>query len=251
MDAPSTTPAPGSDTPRPDPSAETTSPRSPRFPPAARWTLVFVVVMLALIVAIWPRGGSDPSSGTGIAPPSGVPAVPSAQVGDEQLAQARAAAAIEPCPQTGLPEVAAAALRGVVAPCLATGAPYDLGVGTAGKPLVVNMWAVWCLPCRRELPVLADYARRAGDKVTVLTVHDRQGAANPYLVLQFLQEVGVHLPVVLDVDGAVAAALRAPRVYPSTILIRPDGSVAAVEPRVFDDPDEVAATVREHLGVTT
>ncbi|MFZ2240707.1 MAG: hypothetical protein WAV90_14445, partial [Gordonia amarae] len=34
--------------------------RPSRFPPAARWTIVFVVVMVALVVAIWPRGDDDP-----------------------------------------------------------------------------------------------------------------------------------------------------------------------------------------------
>ena len=35
------------------------------------------------------------------------------------------------------------------------GEPADLARLAAGKPLVVNMWATWCPPCRRELPTLA------------------------------------------------------------------------------------------------
>ena len=38
----------------------------------------------------------------------------------------------------------------------------------------------------------------------------------------------------------VAAALGVPRAYPSTVLVRADGTVAAVLPRVFESPDEVA-----------
>ncbi|MFT4127921.1 MAG: TlpA disulfide reductase family protein, partial [Gordonia sp. (in: high G+C Gram-positive bacteria)] len=142
-------------------------------------------------------------------------------------------------------------LAGVAAPCLASGAAYDLGTGTAGKPLVINMWAVWCEPCRKELPVFADYAGRAGDAVTVLTVHAREGADSPVPVLRFLTDVGVHLPTVLDTDGAVAAAIGAPRVFPSTIVVRADGTVARIAPKVFTDAQQIADEVRAATGVTT
>lgn len=57
------------------------------------------------------------------------------------------------------------------------------------------------------------------------------GAGNPYLVLKFLSELGVRLPATLDTNGKIAAALRAPRVFPSTVLVRADGTVAKVLPR--------------------
>lgn len=207
--------------------------------------------MVALIVAIWPRGGSDLPDGTVTASAPSGPNAMDARVGDAQLAAARRDAALPPCPTTGLPKGADAALAGVSAPCLADGTPYDLGAGTAGKPLIVNMWAVWCLPCRRELPVMAEYAQRAGDAVNVLAVHAQEGAQNPYLALQFLSENNVHLAAVLDTDGKVAAAVGAPRVFPSSILIRADGTVAKVLPQVFDSPDQIAAAVDQYLGVST
>ncbi|MFT4042819.1 MAG: TlpA disulfide reductase family protein [Gordonia sp. (in: high G+C Gram-positive bacteria)] len=225
------------------------SPRRTRFPAAARATAAFAVVMIALIVALWPRGSDDSSTSPSLQPPAAASAPPAASVDEAQLAQARAAAAIDACPQPSATVTATSVLRGVSAPCLASGLPYDLGAGTAGKPVLVNMWAVWCLPCRRELPVLADFARRAAGKVSVLAVHDQQGASSPFTVLQFLHALGVYLPGVLDVDGKVAAALRAPRVYPSTILLRADGSVAKVLPGEFADTDQIAAAVRKYLGV--
>lgn len=226
--------------------------RGSRFPPAARWTLVFFVVVIALVVAIWPRGDSSTGDDAQQIRPSGAASATEVQVDDAQLAQARADAAIAPCPQVGGPAPTdAAVLAGVRAPCLSTGAGYDLGAGTVGKPLIINMWAVWCQPCRAELPVLADYAERAGSAVTVLTVHAREGAGSPYLVLRFLSELGVHLPVVLDTDGQVAAALQAPRVFPSTIILRADGSVAKVAPMVFENPQQIADQVRMATGVTT
>lgn len=225
--------------------------RTSRFPASARWTIVFTVVILALVIAIWPRGADSDPGGPATSPTATGLRATDAQADDAQMAQARQDAALPPCPETGLPEGAGSVLAGVSVPCLADGADYDVGTGTAGRPMVVNMWAVWCLPCRRELPVVDSYAQRAGDAVTVLAVHAQEGAQNPYLALRFLIENGVHLPSVLDTDAAIAAALGAPRVFPSTILVRADGTVAKVLPQVFDTPDEIADVVQQYLGVST
>ncbi|WP_238421693.1 TlpA disulfide reductase family protein, partial [Gordonia sp. 'Campus'] len=222
--------------------------RPPRFPPAARWTVVFIVVMIALIVAIWPRG--DDSTPMSSAPPSASGARPQdAPVDEARVAAARTDAALPDCPVTGLPEAAGSVLAGVVEPCLGTGAPYDLGAATAGKPLVINVWAQWCGPCKTELPYFEEYAARAGDRVTVLALHAKEGGSNPFFPLTLLTEIGVRLPSVLDLDGRVAAAIKAPRVFPSTVFLRADGTVAKVYPGVFDSPDEIADAVNEHLGV--
>lgn len=242
----------------PDTDSDTASPEPPparrpsRFPPAARWTVVFFVVIIALIVAIWPRG-TDPA-GTGLPDQAGasdLPMATDAPADPAQLAQARTEAALAGCPQTGQPVAPQSVLAGVTAPCLASGAPYDVGAGTAGMPMVINMWAVWCTPCRRELPVLDDYATRAQGRVTVLAVHAKEGANSPFLVLKYLAELGVRLPTVLDTEGAVAAALQAPRVFPSTIIVRPDGTVAKVLPQLFDTPDQFADAVAQYTGVRT
>lgn len=217
--------------------------------PALRWTVVFVVAVIALIVAIWPRPSESTSEPTAADP--SIANVTDAPVPDSQLAQARAQAKVADCPTTGLVPGPSSVLRGVSAPCLATGADYDVGAGTAGKPMLINMWAVWCLPCRRELPVLQDYANRAGDAITVLTVHSVDGAKSPFLVLKFLTEIGVTLPTVLDTKAQIAAALSAPKVFPSTILVRADGTVAKVLPQVFEDTDAIAAAVQTNLGVRT
>ncbi|GAA3947231.1 TlpA disulfide reductase family protein [Gordonia caeni] len=215
--------------------------------PAAKAMIAFCVVMLALIFALWPRS-DDPEPAVNAAPSAGR-GITDEEIADETLAQARTEAALAPCPQSNAPVPAGAALAGVTAMCLADGTPIDLGQATAGKPTVINMWAVWCLPCRRELPYFDQLYQRAGDQLDVLAVHARDGGDKPYAILQFLKEVGVHLPTVADTDGSVAGALRAPRVYPSTILVRADGTVAGVLPQVFDTYDELAAVVRDELGV--
>ncbi|MFT4089056.1 MAG: TlpA disulfide reductase family protein, partial [Gordonia sp. (in: high G+C Gram-positive bacteria)] len=168
---------------------------------------------------------------------------------DSELAEARAAAALAPCPDDAAAPGPTAALRDVSANCLGDGRRIDLGPATGGKPLVVNFWAVWCLPCRNELPHFDKLRQRAGDRLNVLGVHAYDGAGRPFLILKFLQEVGVHLPVVTDDDGKIAEALGAPRIYPSTVLIRADGTVAKVLPQVFDSAEDLEVAVRDGLGV--
>lgn len=90
-----------------------------------------------------------------------------------------------------------------------------------GRPLVLNLWASWCQPCRRELPEMARYARSHPD-VRVLTVdtRDRRTAG-----LAFARDAGVRLPTLFDGDGAVLSGLGR-TALPVTVLVEPDGRVA-------------------------
>ncbi|MFT3716255.1 MAG: TlpA disulfide reductase family protein [Gordonia sp. (in: high G+C Gram-positive bacteria)] len=215
--------------------------------PGAKAMVAFLVVMIAIIIAMWPRGtGSSDSDGWNT--PTG--GTSGEQVSAQMLDQARTDAALAPCPTSTTPAPAGDVLAGVTGSCLSNGSTVDVGAALAGRPAVINLWAVWCLPCRRELPHFQELSDRAGGALNVLAVHAADGANRPYAILQFLKEVGVHLPTVADVDGTVAQAVKAPRVYPSTVFLRADGTVAAVLPQVFDSYDELAAAVTHNLGVT-
>jgi cytochrome c biogenesis protein CcmG/thiol:disulfide interchange protein DsbE len=67
--------------------------------------------------------------------------------------------------------------------------------GLAGHPVIINFFASWCLPCKRETPLLASYYRQAGGKVMIIGVdsNDEAGAAQ-----QFLSRAGVRYPVASD-----------------------------------------------------
>ncbi|WP_158887604.1 TlpA family protein disulfide reductase [Amycolatopsis anabasis] len=194
-----------------------------------KWALAVGVLVLAVIVAVLPR--DDPAPGPAPAPP---PA-------SDALAPARAKAALPPCPDgAGTPITQ---LDGVYAQCLGDGVPIDLGTALSGGPTLVNLWATWCEPCKRELPTLSEYAARPG-AVRVLAV---QVASKPADGLELLAGLGVRLPVVYDGDGfsgPVRAALKAPSTLPASYLITADGRVKFIEdPRLFTSVEQIAATV--------
>ena len=209
-----------------------------------RWSLAALVVVIAMIVALWPRGAHDePSTGhsTGIAGQQTAPADPVA------LAQARITAALAACPaahegsSAGIGPVASVTLG-----CLADGTPVNLASMLGGKPALLNLWAYWCAPCATELPYLQEYSVRAGAAITVLTVHSDP---NEGQALARLTDLSVRLPGVEDPDGRVRAAVGAPPVLPVSVLLRADGTVAEIVAKPFSSVDEIADTVRRDLGV--
>jgi len=57
----------------------------------------------------------------------------------------------------------------------------------SGRVVVVNFWASWCPPCRREIPLLDDLARELGEEVAVVGLNED---ARPGAGLRFLEELG-------------------------------------------------------------
>ena len=155
------------------------------------------------------------------------------------LAGPRQRADLPPCPHPG-GQPGPAELRGVTAECAADGSVVDVGPALAGHRVVLNLWAYWCGPCATELPAMAEYQRRVGAEVMVVTVHQDE---NETAALLRLAELGVRLPTLQDGERRVAATLRVPNVMPATVVLNSDGSVAKTLPRAFASADEISAAV--------
>lgn len=74
--------------------------------------------------------------------------------------------------------------------------------GLRGRPVVVNFFASWCAPCRRELPAFQSVSSRLGPKVAFLGVDHQDNRDGG---LEMLAAAGVSYPSGYDPDGKVAA----------------------------------------------
>jgi thiol-disulfide isomerase/thioredoxin len=211
---------------------------------STRWTIAVMVVVVALGAALWMQLDEDgPAPGTG-----GVDTARDRRDADtaEALAEPRARADLPPCPTPGA-SAGPASLRGITLECAGDGSTVDVAAALAGRTVVLNLWAYWCAPCAEELPAMAEYQRRVGPEVTVLTVHQDE---NETAALLRLAELGVRLPTLQDGRRLIAAALRVPNVMPATVVLRADGSVAEILPRSFTSADEIAAAVNPQIGAS-
>jgi thiol-disulfide isomerase/thioredoxin len=211
----------------------------------ARWHIAILAVVAALIAALVAQLRDDSSS---TSTPSSSQTVADREHRDADtpaaLSGPRQRAGLPPCPGAGSgpgPE----ALRGVTVECAADGSAVDVARAVAGRRVVLNLWAYWCAPCAAELPAMAEYQRRAGSDVMVVTVHQDE---NETAALLRLAELGVRLPTLQDGRRRVAAALHVVNVMPATVVLRPDGSVAQTLPRAFNSADEIAAAIGNDRG---
>jgi thiol-disulfide isomerase/thioredoxin len=88
----------------------------------------------------------------------------------------------------------------------------------AGRPVLVNIFASWCGPCEREMPMLIATAD-ANPEIAFLGIDhlDRLDDGRG-----FVDELGVSFPTIHDLDGDVAAAVGA-RGMPTTVVFDTDG----------------------------
>lgn len=94
-------------------------------------------------------------------------------------------------------------------------------VGLRGTPVVVNVWASWCAPCRTEMPLLERAARAFDGRVAFLGVASRDSRDD---ARRFLDDIGVTYPNVFDASGDVRKALGL-RGFPTTYVFDADGEL--------------------------
>jgi cytochrome c biogenesis protein CcmG/thiol:disulfide interchange protein DsbE len=92
-----------------------------------------------------------------------------------------------------------------------------------GTPVVLNFWATWCVPCRKEMPDLQAVHKLFGSRVAFLGINNRDSRR---VAIKFLGETGVTYPSGFDPDGQIAAAYAVVGM-PTTVYISADGMVLA------------------------
>jgi len=93
-----------------------------------------------------------------------------------------------------------------------------------GKWVVVNYWATWCGPCRKEMPDLSKFATERAKDVAVIGLSFEETELAD--VQKFLKENPVSYPVAQIDTTEPPKDFDSPRGLPMTYLIAPDGTIA-------------------------
>jgi thiol-disulfide isomerase/thioredoxin len=108
-----------------------------------------------------------------------------------------------------------------------------------GKVVLVNFWAVWCPPCRKEMPSMARLSEKfAGKPFTILGVNVGE---TPEEIHTFLKQVPVNFPIVLDSEGQNLKAWQV-FAFPTSYVVDKKGRIrlglfGSIE---WDSPETVA-----------
>ena len=96
--------------------------------------------------------------------------------------------------------------------------------GLRGKPVLLNFWATWCVPCKSELPALQRFADEQKGRWTVLGVDELETRD---AVAAFAHSLDIRYPLATDADGVVGQRYRIGGL-PSTFAIDAQGIVRVV-----------------------
>ena len=119
------------------------------------------------------------------------------------------------------------------------GATAALDLASVTGPAVINLWATWCAPCRRELPAF-QAASEAHPGVAFIGIDI---AEDPVEARAFLDRLGVTFPQYADEDGELSDALGVASL-PVTLLVDPRGDVTThLGPMSQDDLAASLATL--------
>lgn len=112
-----------------------------------------------------------------------------------------------------------------------------------GYPVVANIWASWCGPCRFEFPTLQKLSARYGKRVAFLGVNSQDSDAN---AKEFLAEAPVPYPSYTDPGKGLIESLGGIGGLPDTAFYDREGKLVHLQQGPYTDDSELEADVRRY-----
>ena len=98
-------------------------------------------------------------------------------------------------------------------------------ISNDGKPIIINFWATWCAPCKRELATIAEsydtWQEETGVKLIAVSIDDARSMAR---VAPYVNGQGWDYEVLLDPNGDLKRAMNVNNV-PHTFLLNGKGEI--------------------------
>ncbi len=170
----------------------------------------------------------------------GRPSTPTARTTD--LVAARKSAGIADCPASSDAAVVPGGLPDLSLDCL--GGDTTLRLAGLRGPMLVNLWAQWCEPCRAEAAHLSAFASTQ-KKVAVLGID--YADPQPALAIEFAQLTGMTYPHLTDDENQLKGPLGVVGI-PYTLLIDSEGKIVARHPGQFVSLENIQQWVDEALA---
>ncbi|MER7168015.1 TlpA disulfide reductase family protein [Micromonospora sp. NPDC000207] len=202
-----------------------------------RWLGALILPVLLLVTAC--TADTEPAATSAADPPQNTRPSPFADCTDLTTAPPSATPTRPAGSATGGQQLPKVAL-----PCF-TGAE-NVSLDQVRGPVVINVWASWCPPCREELPAFQRLSEQADGRFQVIGVNsrDRRDGAQ-----SIGEDFGVRFPMLYDQGDSVQQAVGR-NVIPMTLFVDADGRIRHTDVSGALDDARLAELVRTHLGVT-
>jgi cytochrome c biogenesis protein CcmG/thiol:disulfide interchange protein DsbE len=111
-----------------------------------------------------------------------------------------------------------------------------------GYPVIANVWASWCGPCRFEFPTLQQLSARYGKKVAFIGVNSEDSESG---AKTFLEEAPLSYPSYTDPDKSIARSIGV-RAFPDTAFYNAKGEMVYLKQGPFSNDSELEEDLKHY-----
>ena len=113
-----------------------------------------------------------------------------------------------------------------------------------GRPILLNFWASWCIPCRKEMPLFERMHQRFSDEITIIGIDVRDAEINAQ---EFVDEYNITYEILRDPEAELAARLDVDPL-PQTFFVDAQGRLSGNPVLGEISEEELLARIEELVG---